>query len=76
MTKTKTKKPLSQKAYVKSKGIICPHCKGNSVSVDHPEVDGQIVFVGVECPECSSTWEDVYELTGYDNLETPIEDED
>lgn len=76
MTKTKKKKPLSQKAYVKASGCICPACRKSNVSADHPEIDGSVVWVNVSCQDCDAQWTDVYELTGYSNLEVSDEDED
>jgi len=60
-------KKLTQKQYVAEGGSICPVCRGADIVADHPEIDGAQVWVNVECP-CGAYWTDVYELTGYDNL--------
>lgn len=72
--KERKERLVSQRKYVKSKGVICPHCKKTNISADSPEIDGDIVWVNVSCANCEATWTDIYELTGYDNLETPIEE--
>jgi hypothetical protein len=68
------KKPLSQQKYVKSKGSICPNCRSKNISADGPEIDGEIVWVNVSCQDCEACWTDIYNLIGYDSLETLIEE--
>ena len=56
--------------YVKTSGQQCPSCESYEItSLDHVEIDNGSAWQEVKCDSCKATWQDVYKLTGYDNLE-------
>ena len=56
--------------YIKTSGLQCPSCEAYEVTTtDHVETDGGFGWQEVRCDSCEATWQDVYTLTGYDNLE-------
>lgn len=52
-------------------GNKCPHCGSLEITVSTTEVDGMSAWQEVSCDDCHSTWQDIYNLAGYDNLKTP-----
>lgn len=61
---------LSQSAYSKKLGLICPACgKGDTKTVDRPvlEEDG-IVSLSCFCSKCNAMWTDEYRIKGYRKL--------
>lgn len=64
-------KKLSQKAYVKSSGMMCPACCSKDVEQDDNRtmVDAEFVLVQAICNHCHSTWRDRYNLFGYESLQ-------
>jgi len=55
--------------YIKTSGLQCPSCGAYEVtSIDHVETDSGSAWQEVNCDSCKSTWQDIYTLTGYDNL--------
>lgn len=62
---------LTAKQYVEKNGVICPVCLSNRISSEHVELDGSYGLANVECKDCGATWQDVFYLTGYENLVLP-----
>ena len=56
-----------------TKGIIKPGQVLGEIlylhHIDHVEIDNGSAWQEVKCDSCKATWQDVYKLTGYDNLE-------
>lgn len=65
----KIKPILSPRKYVASSGCKCPSCFSGNLSADTPQIDGPSVWVGVSCNDCGASWNDVYKLVGYEELE-------
>ncbi len=64
-----TSEPLTQKQFIEEGGSCCPSCKGSDIESEGIEVDGSIAWAEVSCNECSATWQELYKICGYDNLE-------
>ena len=52
-------------------GKYCPNCQSESIVAGPVEVDGRSAHTEVECEECHATWQEVFTLTGIDNLNVP-----
>lgn len=65
--------------YVKEQGMACPACGGRDVTIEGGEsfYFGRSATTHCCCENCGATWEDCYELVGYDNLvlRGPVEKE-
>lgn len=57
-----------EKTYVENKGIKClnPNCDNNDLHGGSVEIDEDVVFQDITCPECYWTWTDIYKLVGVD----------
>ncbi len=63
---------LTQKQYMKNRGIRCPACDTSKVeTTDNGQLNAGGGVQGCMCVTCGATWTDIYTLTGYDNLEVP-----
>ena len=63
-------RPLSDREYVKEKGINCPFCgSGDLESIEGPQGDGTDCWQEIECLKCHRTWRDVYRLIGYERTD-------
>jgi transposase-like protein len=63
-------KPIrSVRYYVERYGQMCPACDSGSISGNNINVDGDLVTQNVSCSDCLATWKDLYQLTGYADLE-------
>jgi len=60
------KTKVSDKQHASRQGTACPACGSNDITAN--EWDGEDACQQVECNECGSTWNDVYKMTGFDNL--------
>lgn len=68
MLNQKPKKLLSQRAYLKANGNKCPVCGGRALESGDIRLDESNVFVAdIEC-FCGAKWIDVYQLSGYKDL--------
>ena len=66
VTMTKTNEQYIETSY------RCPSCDSIDItSVDDVETDSNSAWQNIECNSCKVTWQDVYKLTGYDNLTKP-----
>ena len=62
----------SQQLYVEKLGLVCPNCGSPHInSEDGIDADGGCAWQNVYCEDCDARWQDVYTLTGYDNLVVP-----
>jgi hypothetical protein len=65
---------MNDKEYIEHGGARCPNCRGKKIEGDGAlQSDAGCVWQEIKCTECDSTWQDVYELTGYDKLINPDE---
>lgn len=48
--------------YIRSKGITCPFCGGDSIEGGFVEIDAGNAFQEIACNQCGSRWQDVYKL--------------
>lgn len=63
--------PLDPAVYAKLV-TICPNCRSRDIeSKSDIQSDGNTSTQGVECLDCGSTWVEIYNLSGYENLEVP-----
>jgi hypothetical protein len=53
---------IDKKAYIKGKGLICPFCKAESVQGGFIHVEAGKTLQEMNCLECDSKWQDVYQL--------------
>lgn len=51
-------------------GQKCPSCSSPSIESGECNPADGMVTCEVSCTECGAKWEDLYSLTGYDNLTT------
>lgn len=65
-----TNVPLTDEQYVAKGGGVCPVCKSTQIEGGSIQVDGPGAWQGVRCLECEATWNDLYALKGYAELET------
>ena len=59
-----------QEKYLEEDGGVCPNC--GSVKIEsrgHLDVDGTMAIGEVVCNDCDATWDDVFQLTHFNNLE-------
>lgn len=66
------KKPAksTEAEYVLHAGCVCPVCGSDDVVSDGPdgEYDYNKIGMRCHCDSCDATWDEIYTLTGYDNL--------
>lgn len=55
--------------YAEKSGLRCPVCEGNEIEGGSIQVDAGIAWQGCQCLDCDATWDDMYELVGYRDLE-------
>lgn len=64
------KRSMSEEEYVKRMGSRCPVCRSNDIEGGQIDTTtGGSAGQSMSCPECKSSWEDCYTLTGYYNLQ-------
>lgn len=58
--------PMSQDAYRTAGGGQCPQCQSPDIGVERFDTDsGGLVFQRCRCPDCGTTWADMYRLAAY-----------
>ena len=62
--------PIPDEEYVAKSGNFCPSCRSVDTEGGSFEVGGKEAIQEVSCNECNATWNDVYKLVGYSDLET------
>ena len=62
---------LTNAEFISHVGLKCPACEKYELeSTESVQVDDGYCWQGMECNDCEATWQDVYNLASYDNLET------
>ena len=61
--------PLTTEQYVQRGGNICPVCLSDQTEGDSYSVVGAACIQECHCNNCGAGWEDVYQLSGYQELE-------
>ena len=52
--------------YIKT-SYRCPSCDSYEVTtIDHVEIDSNSASQKVKCDSCKATWQDIYQLIGYE----------
>jgi len=65
---------ISNVEFVSKLGLICPACGRYEIeSTESMQLDDGYCWQGMECNDCEATWQDIYHLASYDNLETKDE---
>lgn len=54
--------------YLTFGGNYCPECHSTNIESGRLEADGTTAWAQVTCFSCDSSWKDVYELVGIENL--------
>ena len=63
---------MNSKLYVEQQGLACPVCGSHHVNSEGQlEADSGCAWQAIYCEDCDARWQDVYALTGYDNLVIP-----
>lgn len=62
---------LNSKEYVAKGGNHCPCCNGVDICGGPIEIASGGAAQEVTCNQCFASWTDVYQLTGYTDLEEP-----
>lgn len=60
---------LTSSEYVEAGGAICPVCESNDIEGGPVEIDIGVAQQYCTCLNCDASWRDLYDLTGYDDLE-------
>lgn len=60
--------------YVAIGGSHCPNCGSENIEGgSNSDTDGDWCSKDVRCLDCKATWDDIFTLSGYDNLQVPKE---
>lgn len=57
--------------YAEAHGAFCPACQSSDIEGGTFEADNNYAWRRVKCLRCGASWNDVYKLTGYNNLMLP-----
>jgi len=61
---------LTSKEYAEKLGRFCPQCGSeDDIEGNQVEIDAGGAWQEISCLGCGATWDDVYVLTGFANLE-------
>ena len=64
---------MNSKEYAQNQGYQCPVCGSPHINGEGQlEADTGVAWQDCFCEDCDARWQDVYALTGYDNLVTPV----
>lgn len=62
--------PMSDEYYVQKAGLCCPVCRSSNIGAHAiHQAEARTAWQEVRCNACGSTWNDIYNLTGFDDLE-------
>ena len=61
---------LKPARYANLKGQCCPVCRSKQITGHSIEIDTDCASQEITCNNCGSSWNDVYKLIGYSDLET------
>lgn len=53
---------IDKAAYIKAKGLICPHCGAETIEGGFIQVEAGEAVQNMRCSECGNQWQDVYHL--------------
>ena len=56
--------------YANLKGQCCPVCRSEQITGHSVVIDAGCASQEITCNDCGSSWNDVYKLIGYRDLET------
>ena len=56
---------MSEAAYVRAHGGVCPCCRSVAITGDSVEINGDQAFQDVSCDDCQAEWTDQYKLSGF-----------
>lgn len=59
---------ITAQVYVAKGGSICPNCGSSDINGGPVEVDASTAWQEITCQDCSASWNDLYQLTGYADL--------
>jgi hypothetical protein len=60
---------ISQEAFIRADARICPCCQSADVSEEDEAHGGIERYITMYCDNCDSSWDEVYALTGFRNVE-------
>ena len=61
---------MTNDEYVKHEGLSCPSCGGPDVTAcGYAQMGTDKIRSSARCPDCGSSWTDIYVLVGFENLE-------
>lgn len=60
---------MTDEQYVKTGGTKCPVCESTDIVGGSVEVNAGSAWQKISCNDCDATWNDVYKLVGYAELE-------
>jgi hypothetical protein len=66
---------LASKEYAEKRGLHCPNCGSTQFEGGPVEIDEGIAWQEIGCSNCPATWNDIYALIGYADLEVGESDE-
>lgn len=58
-------KKMTQKKYIETGGAFCPFCESPNIEGGAVEIDLGGAYQPMFCSDCESSWEDKYNLVGY-----------
>lgn len=71
---TGKEKMMTSDEYFVRGGSLCPNCGSkNMEGTGKSNTDDTWHSEGILCLDCKATWDDIYDLSGYDNLQVPKE---
>lgn len=59
---------MTSHEYLTFGGVYCPECHSTNIKSGRLEADGTTAWAQASCLSCDSSWKDVYELVGIENL--------
>jgi transposase-like protein len=64
-TASSSSKAMTERQYVRSKGLRCPFCKSSDIEGTGVDVDAGFATQDIRCNDCERCWTDHYRLSGY-----------
>ena len=62
---------LTNEEFISKVGLVCPACSKSDISsMDSVQIDDGFCWQEIECHTCEATWQEIYNLVGFDNLQT------
>ena len=60
---------MDKKAYIESKGAMCPFCRAESIQGGFVQIEDGKAFQDMDCLECERRWQDAYRLVDVISIE-------